>query len=250
MPSKKKLAREVRWLEKAIVQCGRDALRLEVEREQARSERDRALSELFQLRAAAGHVVTELADIDLDAEPKLVEQVRELRGLLDMGNEAPAAPAACRETIKKIRTIDFRDSQVTAVNPAKFGEPGTFLINSGTSTQTAAPKPVHRLPGGQLKARASVADAHMARTIAGMKVGVRGWVVPWAVFQHEGLVWLRGHHLVHPVPGGTVSTLVERRGDGYCVWYSSGRDPRRGAPSNGDVPAVTFWFGLPSEEAA
>lgn len=217
MPSKKKLAREVRWLEKAIIQCGRDALRLEAEREQARSERDRALSELFRLRAAAGHVANELADIDLDATPELAEQARVLRGLLGM-DDAAVARFACRETIKKIRAIDFRDTKVDALDPSKLGEQGAVLINP---------------------------------TIAGMKVGDRGWIVPWAVFEDDaGLVWLIGDKLVYPAPIDEARTGVRRLKDGYCVWYSNNQDPRRGMPSKGDVPATTFSFVVPREGAA
>ncbi|MBF6326493.1 hypothetical protein IU451_28755 [Nocardia cyriacigeorgica] len=203
-------------MEKAIIQCGRDALRLEAEREQARSERDRALSELFQLRAAAGHVANELADIDLDATPELAEQARALRGLLGM-DDAAVAKFACRESIKKIRAIGFRDTKVAAMDPSKLGEQGAVLINP---------------------------------TIASMQVGDRGWVAPWAVFQHEGLVWLYGHYPVRSVRSGVNEAQVKRRADGYCVWYSDDSDPARDTPSAGDVPVTTFWFGLPDEEAA
>lgn len=253
MPSKKKLARQVRWLEKALTQYERGAPRLEFECEQACGERDRALSELFRLRAAAGHVANELADIDLDATPELAEQVRVLRGLLDMDDQAPTK-RACRETIKKIRTIDFRDTQVTSVNPAKFGEPGTILINGDASTTASecVEGCWHQCPACRmgLVTHLECDPQCEAPTIAGMQIGDRGWVAPWAVFQHEGLVWLRGQHIVHSVQCGLALTLVERRADGYCVWYSKKQDPRRGMPSAEDVPATTFWFGLPSEEAA
>lgn len=62
------------------------------------------------------------------------------------------------------------------------------------------------------------------RTVGSMKIGDKGWTVPWALGEKKGKLMLNPDHLVYDSSGGTVSVFVIRKEDGYCVWIPDGSE--------------------------
>jgi len=121
------------------------------------------------------------------------------------------AKEALNETQKMLQDIRDRHQMVrTVMVPAT--EPTILTLGDDGAWEAGQDYTIARLPHDLIE-----------DTIERMKIGDRGWTVPWAVIVDNNLnMWLRPTYTVHREPGGTVSMIVSRNEDGFVVQQTPG----------------------------